>query len=208
MVAGAMIAVADRGPLTESRQREEPMTTRAPKPSIGAAIAAILLAACTASPSATPGASATAAVAATAVAATAAPTSTHVVPPPTPSGSQVACPSPLPVELTAADALADPTCYGTTDLTIDGWLAEQSVFVSIPETAPSWTMSISGLFPRRPIVREWLFDFLMVDQATGLAVVTPPETGLDVSGTGSVGSGARPLQRSGGVCMHRRDLHR
>jgi hypothetical protein len=155
------------------------MTGLGARPSIGATLVAFLLVGCTASPNQTPGASATAAAAATV-----APTSTPVSPPPTPSGSQVACPSPLATELASTDELADPSCYGTTELTVDGWLAEQTVFVSIPETAPSWTMSIAGLFPGRQAVRDWIFDFLMVGPVSAVSVVTPPETGIDVSGIG------------------------
>ena len=63
------------------------------------------------------------------------------------------CPSELPTKLASVDDPADPACYGSTALTIDGWLAEQTAFVSIPRP-PSWTMSISGLFPEPPTVRD------------------------------------------------------
>lgn len=104
---------------------------------------------------------------------------------PEPSGG-VVCPSDLPAELASVDELADPSCYGTTELTIDGWLSEIDVHVGYGEPTPSWTIALSGLFARSATVGESVFDFLLVDQrpAASISVVTPPETGIDLLGLG------------------------
>jgi hypothetical protein len=103
-----------------------------------------------------------------------------------PSGTGIACPSDLPTDLASVAGLADPTCYGTTELAIDGWLSEIDLHVVDGEWTPSWTMALSGLFARTPTVEEWVFDFLISDHRPGpvISVVTPPASGIDLSGLG------------------------
>jgi hypothetical protein len=110
-------------------------------------------------------------------------------PVPSPDGSGVACASDLPTTLASVDDLADPSCYGATDLTIDGWLAEADIWLERGVTDPAWTMPISTLFPRSLTIDEWVFDYDLVEQITDdlgkrVSVVAPPEASLDLSGTG------------------------
>ena len=144
------------------------------------AMAAAIIAGC-AGPTVT-GSPAPASVApsATAGASTPAPTA---APEPT---SGIVCPSDLPTTLASVADLADPSCYGATELTIDGWLSETDVHVGDGEPTPSWTVALSGLFPRSANVGESIFDFLLGDRrdAPRIAVVTPPESGIDLLGLG------------------------
>lgn len=142
------------------------------------AVAAALLAACQAGPAVSPSPAATPSP-------TVAPTATiGPAATPSPGASTVACPSELPTALASVTQLADRSCYGTTELAIEGWLAEQQVSVDHGEAAPGWVMPISALFPDRPTVREWTLDYLLAGPLGGLDVVTPPDTGIDLSGLG------------------------
>jgi hypothetical protein len=81
----------------------------------------------------------------------------------TPTGSAqpspgVVCPSDLPTGLASVGELADPSCYGTTELTIDGWLADADVATYPGETEPSWTNPWVALFAESPTVGEWILD--------------------------------------------------
>ena len=125
----------------------------------------------------------TAAPSATAATETTAPTSLIESPEPT---AGVVCPSDLPTELASVDELADPSCYGSTELSIDGWLSEIDVHIGDGEPTPSWTIALSGLFARSATVGEAIFDYLMRDRrpAASISVVTPPESGIDLLGLG------------------------
>ena len=103
---------------------------------------------------------------------------------PSPNPSTSSCPTNLPTALASVKDLADRSCYGTTVLTIQGWLAEQQVSLDHGEATPAWVMPISGLFADRPTVREWILDTLLSGPLADLDVVTPPETGIDLSGLG------------------------
>ena len=80
--------------------------------------------------------------------------------------------------------LADRSCYGTTEISIVGWLAEQQVSLDHGEATPDWVMPISGLYATWPTVDAWILDYLMAGPFDGLDVVTPPSTGIDLSGIG------------------------
>jgi hypothetical protein len=105
---------------------------------------------------------------------------------PTPSATpDVGCPSDLPDTIASVEDLADPSCYGTAELTIDGWLAESGVWTDPSETRPGWTNPWTKLYARTPTAREFLIDFLQADQVPGgIDVVTPPRTGIDLAGNG------------------------
>jgi hypothetical protein len=124
---------------------------------------------------------------ASATAPTAVPTS---VPPstaasaPLPTASGVVCPNPLPTLPASPDGGADPACYGTTELAVDGWLAEDQIGVDQGEKSPAWTIAWSSLYATSPSVGEYVFDFLLADHRHGIRVVTPPESGIDLSGAG------------------------
>lgn len=136
-------------------------------------------------PSAAPSSPATPTATAAAVA-TATPTPTVAASPtvaPEPTGSPVPCPSALPTTV-SVDALADPSCYGTTELTIDAWLAETPIWVDSNEPVPSWTIPTSGLFAESPTVASFAYDFLMANGGTGVSVVATPTSGIDLSGLG------------------------
>jgi hypothetical protein len=75
-----------------------------------------------------------------------------------PSGSAVTCPSDLPTGLMSIHELADRSCYGTTEISIVGWLAEQQVSLDHGEATPDWVMPISGLYATWPTVGEWTLD--------------------------------------------------
>ena len=97
------------------------------------------------------------------------------------------CPSDLPTTLTSVAELADPSCYGTTELTIDGWLAESGVWTEPGETEPAWTNPWVQLYPTSPTAGQFMIDFLHADQVPGgISVVTPPRSGIDLSGNGSL----------------------
>lgn len=151
---------------------------------INVAIASLFAAGCQASPSATPGQSGPSTSPTTG--ATAAPPPTPLPTAlPSPSETAVACPTDLPTVLASPDALADPSCYGTSELTIDGWLADEDVYVDNYEWTPSWTMPLAGLYGRSPTTREWIFDHLMASSFwPGVSVVTPPESGIELLGRG------------------------
>ena len=158
------------------------MRTRSSGSFIGIVMAAALLAGCTTGPTGSPTPSPAALPTATA----AAPSPTMPASTPLPSESAIVCPSALPTTLASVAELADPACYGSTELTIDGWLSEIDLYVVEGEWTPSWTMALSGLFARTPTVQEWIFDFLLADHRPGpvLSVVTPPTSGIDLSGLG------------------------
>ena len=159
------------------------MSRRASRSRVGIVVAAALLAACGTGPNPSPTLSPAALPTATAAAA---PSPTVPAGTPTPSESAVVCPSELPTALASVAELADPACYGSTELTIDGWLSEIDLHVVDGEWTPSWTMALSGLFAQIPTVEEWVFDFLMTDHRPGpmISVVTPPTSGIDLSGLG------------------------
>lgn len=105
-------------------------------------------------------------------------------PSPKPDASAVVCPSDLPATLASIAELAEHACYGTTALTIEGWLAEAPIWLDHNESVPSWTIPFAQLYPSRPTVREWTYDFLMAGSRFGLEVVAAPQSGLDLSGIG------------------------
>lgn len=156
------------------------MARRSVRSKVLVAAAAVLLVGCQAGPGGSPtptlAPTTTAAVTPTLV-----PTSPT---PPAPSGSEIACPSELPTALASVTELADRSCYGTAELSIEGWLGEQQVSLDHGEATPDWVMPISGLFARRPTVREWILDTLLAGPLADLDVVTPPDTGIDLSGLG------------------------
>jgi len=105
---------------------------------------------------------------------------------PTPTlfdGSPVICPSSLPTELRSVEELADRSCYGTTELTIDGLLADGSIDTSHNEATPSWVMPSASLYATSPTVGEFVYDTLAVGRR-GLEVVAKPDAGIDLSGIG------------------------
>ena len=147
------------------------------------ALAAAIVAAC-AGPTATGSpAPRTATPSATAGTPTAAPTPTPIESPEPTAG--VSCPSNLPTTLASVEELADPSCYGATELTIDGWLAESGVWTDPGETDPGWTNPWVALYASNPTAGEFMIDYLQADQVPGgISVVTPPRTGIDLSGNG------------------------
>ena len=144
---------------------------------IGALTLAAILAACqqgTASPPAS-----TATIAPVATASPAPPSST----PASPGPSSVDCPTALPTTVAVAE-LADPTCYGTTELTIEGWLEDTSFDVSAGERAPGWTNAFSGLYASSPSTDDFLVDFLLFSPEPRVWTVAVPGSGIDLSGVG------------------------
>ena len=103
---------------------------------------------------------------------------------PSPSSAAIACPSPLPTDVGAILRLNRPSCFGTSDISIEGWLDEDSIGVDQNELSPSWTIASSSIFATSPRVGEFLFDFMLSDNRFGLQVVTPPESKIDLMGTG------------------------
>jgi hypothetical protein len=146
---------------------------------ITVAMAAAIIAGC-ARPTATGSiAPATLAPSATAVPPTEAPTE---APEPT---AGVVCPTDLSTNLASVEELADPSCYGTTELTLDGWLAESGVWTDPGETDPGWTNPWVELYANSPTAGQFMIDYLQADQVPGgISVVTPPRTGIDLSGNG------------------------
>ena len=103
----------------------------------------------------------------------------------TPDPSAVVCPAPLPTTLTSTDELADPSCYGTAALTIDGWLNEGDVTNYLEGgSLPTWTLSFSELSSTRPRVTDYVYDFLLSDGLGGLPLVTKPDSGIDLADLG------------------------
>lgn len=103
---------------------------------------------------------------------------------PAPS-TAVGCPSDLPTSLASVEELADPHCYGSTELTIEGWLAESGVWTEPGETEPGWTNPFVELYAQSPRTGAFVIDFLQADaNPGGVAVVTQPRTGIDLSGNG------------------------
>jgi len=100
-----------------------------------------------------------------------------------PSASTITCPPDLPTTI-RVEQLADPGCYGTAELAIEGWLAEGPVFIAFNEPLLKWTIPIAGLFADRPTVGEWIYDYLMAGRSGGLRVVADPSSGLDLTGPG------------------------
>ena len=158
------------------------MTRRRAGSLAGVTLVMALLVGCQAGPAASP---TPVAVATPTAPAASTPTIAPVVTP-GPNGSGVVCPSELPTDLASVAELPDPACYGTTELTIDGWLSEIDLYMDPGEWTPSWTMALSGLFAQSPTVGDWVFDFLMSDHRPGpvISVVTPPTTGIDLLGLG------------------------
>lgn len=118
------------------------------------------------------------------------PAATPTASPTAPIGSPgptagIVCPSDRPTTLASVAELADPSCYGTTELTIDGWLAESGVWTDPGETEPGWTNPWTRLYASNPTAGQFMIDFLQADQVPGgIDVVTPPRTGIDLSGIG------------------------
>lgn len=143
---------------------------------IGALALAAVLAACQQGTAPSPAASPTSPPVATA---SPRPTSTPASPGPSAAG----CPTTLPTTVAVAD-LADPRCYGTTQLTIEGWLADTSFDVSAGERMPGWTNAFSGLYPSSPSNDEFIVDFLLHSREPGVWVVAPPTSNVDFSELG------------------------
>ena len=80
--------------------------------------------------------------------------------------------------------MTDLACFGTTELALQGWLAEDGIGVDQGEKSPSWTMAWHSLFATVPTTGEFTFDFLLSDHAYGVRVVTPPERDIDDLGAG------------------------
>lgn len=156
-------------------------TQMARRSAITIAMAVALIASCTGStPTESP-------VRPTSAPSAAAPTTTPTLAPtdaPQPSEGAV-CPSDLPTTLASVEELADPSCYGTTELTITGWLAESGVWTDPSETEPGWTNPWAKLYASNPTAGQFIVDFMQADQVPGgISVVTPPRTGIDLSGNG------------------------
>jgi hypothetical protein len=152
-----------------------------------ATAAAVLLAACQTGPQATarPSASDPASPTASAAAVVPSPTPTAAPTEPPPTSEPVDCPGSRATEHSSPDSVADPSCYGTVELTIDGWLAETTVWNFPWEATPSWTMASSELFALRPTAGQWMLDFLFMDRlGHGIPMITPPTSGVDLSGIG------------------------
>lgn len=153
------------------------MRRQASKSGIGALTLAMILAACQQGRVSPPAATATIA-----------PVATASPPPPSsapasPGPSSVACPTALPTTV-AVTELADPACYGTTELTIDGWLEDTSFDVSPGERAPGWTNAFSGLYASSPSTDDFVVDFLLFSPEPRVRTVTMPGSGIDLSGVG------------------------
>jgi hypothetical protein len=158
------------------------MALRSP---IRVVMAAVFIAACTVAPTAT-GSPDPASVAPSAPAVTA-PAAPSVTPTESPEPSAgIVCPSDLPTSLASVEELADASCYGTTELTIDGWLAETGLWTDPGETDPAWTNPFARLFADSPTAGEWLVDFMMTDPRgqLGIEVVSRPKADIDLTGNG------------------------
>jgi hypothetical protein len=150
---------------------------------ITVAMAAAIIAGCARPPASGSPDAPSFAPSATAVAPTSAPTMAPTESPGPTAG--VVCPSDLPTTLASVNELADPSCYGATELTIDGWLAESGVWTDPGETDPGWTNPWVKLYPSNPTAGQFIIDFLQADQVPGgISVVTPPRTGIDLGGNG------------------------
>jgi len=105
-------------------------------------------------------------------------------PPPTPA--PVICPPGLPTSIASVADLADPSCYGSVELTVDAWLAEDSFGVDEGLQDPTWTMPLHRMYARPPAVADFTLDFMFATEGTywGPTVVTPPASGVDLSGLG------------------------
>jgi hypothetical protein len=103
--------------------------------------------------------------------------------PASPAPSAVDCPTTLPTTVAVAD-LADPTCYGTTELAIEGWLADTSFDISAGERTPGWTNAFSGLYPTSPSTDDFIVDFLLHSGEPGVWVVAPPASNVELSELG------------------------
>lgn len=152
------------------------------RPGITVAIAAAIFAGCS-GPTAT-GSPVPATSGPTATAGTPSAAPTTPIESPEPSAS-VVCPSDLPTTLASVELLADASCYGTTELTIDGWLAESGVWTDPGETEPGWTNPWVALYPSNPTAGQFVIDYLQADRVPGgISVVTAPRSGIDLSGIG------------------------
>ncbi len=96
------------------------------------------------------------------------------------------CPSALPSAVSSVADLADPSCYGMAELTIDGWLAEAAFGVDEGQVDPSWTIPLTRLYAAPPTAAEFALDDLFSTEGGrwGPAVVSPPASGVDLSGLG------------------------
>lgn len=103
---------------------------------------------------------------------------------PSPTSAGITCPSPLPTDVEAILRLDSPSCFGTNELSIEGWLDEDSIGVDQNDLSPPWTIASSSLYPSSPLVSEFMFDFMLSDRRYGMRVVAPPESGIDLMGTG------------------------
>ena len=158
------------------------------KSAITVAIVAAIIAGCARPTTTESPAPATLAPSATAGIPTTAPTTPPTADPiesPEPTAG-VVCPSDLPTDLASVEELADPSCYGATELTINGWLAEQGIWIDMGETEPSWTMAWSALYSDSPTAGEWMVDYLLAEQQLPprISVVARPASDIDLSGLG------------------------
>ena len=153
---------------------------------VGMALVAVLLFGCGAGPGATASLPVEPSPSAPAGSPSAPPPAPTDVPTATPAPSSTAvCASDLETNIASVQELADPSCYGDTELTIDGWLAESGVWSVPGATDPEWTNPWTKLYGRPPTTDEFIIDFLHADQVPGgVDVVTQPTTGIDLSGNG------------------------
>lgn len=157
------------------------------RPGVGIILAAAILVGCGTAPSASPSgpiAPSPSFPAGTPDAPSVEPTVLPTSTPPTGSPG-IVCPSDLATTVGSVQELADSSCYGSTELTIDGWLAESGVWLDLSETTPAWTNPWVKLYATYPTAGQFMIDFMHADQVPGgIDVVTPPRTGIDLSGNG------------------------